>query len=54
MNPKNKESKMNQSNHINEDFVNGSATIFSKKIRKYTELMTHPSDQSTLNTFSNL
>ena len=54
MNPKNKESKMNQSNHINENFVNGSATIFSKKIRKYNKLMTHPSDQSTLNTLSNL
>ena len=54
MNPKNKESKMNQSNHINENFVNGSATIFSKKIRKYNKLMIHPSDQSTLNTLSNL
>ena len=54
MNPKNKESKMNQSNHINENFVNGFATIFLKKIRKYNKLMTHPSDQSTLNTLSNL
>ena len=54
MNLKNKESKMNQSNHINENFVIGSATIFSKKIRKYNKLMTHPSDQSTLNTLSNL
>jgi len=52
MNPKNKESKMNQNNHINENFVNGSANLFSKKIRKYTKLMT--SDQSTLNTISNL
>ena len=52
MNPKNKESKMNQSNHINENFVNGSAALFSKKIRKYSKLMT--SDQSTINTISNL
>ena len=54
MNPKNKGSKMNQSNLINENFVNCSATPFSKKLRKYTKLMTHPLVQSTLNTISNL
>ena len=53
MNPKIKEYKMNQYNLLNGNFANGSPILFSKKLRKYSKLMTHSSDKSTLNTISN-
>ena len=53
MNSKIKEYKMNQYNLLNGNFANGSPILFSKKLKKYSKIMTHSSDKSTLNTISN-